>query len=212
MWNFFRLENEHLNNCGNFRAVRDISVKPFNADIKAELAIEQLMDDENGPLPKRRMVRLLLRENDREEHSLAEGDSKERGRENGTKESFNDREPSETFNQDSSSSGDGDAFTDDVTELKENRFCFPSTGSIVKEMNGLVYNVGTPVLGKKFQQRSYSLPVPTLLHRHSASSLVEVNAITHNESLNIEETEPEKTRVSLSEYNFALDDVTETAL
>ena len=28
MWNFFRLENEHLNNCGQFRAVRDISVKP----------------------------------------------------------------------------------------------------------------------------------------------------------------------------------------
>ena len=26
IWNFFRLENEHLNNCGKFRAVRDISV------------------------------------------------------------------------------------------------------------------------------------------------------------------------------------------
>ena len=24
IWNYFRLENEHLNNCGNFRAVRDI--------------------------------------------------------------------------------------------------------------------------------------------------------------------------------------------
>lgn len=29
IWNFFRLENEHLNNCGNFRAVRDISVAPM---------------------------------------------------------------------------------------------------------------------------------------------------------------------------------------
>ncbi|XP_065560578.1 solute carrier family 53 member 1-like [Artemia franciscana] len=29
IWNFFRLENEHLNNCGKFRAVRDISVKPL---------------------------------------------------------------------------------------------------------------------------------------------------------------------------------------
>ncbi|OAF68644.1 hypothetical protein A3Q56_03573 [Intoshia linei] len=28
IWNFFRLENEHLNNCGEFRAVRDISIKP----------------------------------------------------------------------------------------------------------------------------------------------------------------------------------------
>eukprot|EP00116_Pleurobrachia_bachei_P007176 sb/3467438/ len=27
VWNFFRLENEHLNNCGQFRAVRDINVR-----------------------------------------------------------------------------------------------------------------------------------------------------------------------------------------
>ena len=30
IWNFFRVENEHLNNCGQFRAVRDISVYPLN--------------------------------------------------------------------------------------------------------------------------------------------------------------------------------------
>ena len=29
IWNFFRLENEHLNNCGEFRAVRDISINPL---------------------------------------------------------------------------------------------------------------------------------------------------------------------------------------
>ena len=29
VWNFIRLENEHLNNCGQFRAVRDISLKPI---------------------------------------------------------------------------------------------------------------------------------------------------------------------------------------
>ncbi|KAI3389955.1 hypothetical protein SNEBB_008008 [Seison nebaliae] len=29
VWNFFRLENEHLNNCGMFRAVRDISIMPI---------------------------------------------------------------------------------------------------------------------------------------------------------------------------------------
>jgi hypothetical protein len=28
IWNHFRLENEHLNNCGQFRAVRDISIVP----------------------------------------------------------------------------------------------------------------------------------------------------------------------------------------
>lgn len=27
IWNYFRLENEHLNNCGQFRAVRDISIR-----------------------------------------------------------------------------------------------------------------------------------------------------------------------------------------
>lgn len=31
VWNYFRLENEHLNNCGRFRAVRDISVAPMDS-------------------------------------------------------------------------------------------------------------------------------------------------------------------------------------
>lgn len=31
MWNYFRLENEHINNCGKFRAVRDISVAPMDS-------------------------------------------------------------------------------------------------------------------------------------------------------------------------------------
>lgn len=33
VWNFFRLENEHLNNCGEFRAVRDISMAPLRYNI-----------------------------------------------------------------------------------------------------------------------------------------------------------------------------------
>ncbi|MCP9258500.1 Xenotropic and polytropic retrovirus receptor 1 [Dirofilaria immitis] len=33
IWNYFRLENEHINNCGQFRAVRDISVKPIKKEI-----------------------------------------------------------------------------------------------------------------------------------------------------------------------------------
>ena len=32
VWNFFRLENEHLNNCGQFRVVRDISIQPLNIE------------------------------------------------------------------------------------------------------------------------------------------------------------------------------------
>ncbi|GCB62995.1 hypothetical protein scyTo_0007321 [Scyliorhinus torazame] len=46
VWNFFRLENEHLNNCGEFRAVRDISVAPLNAD--DQTVLEQMMDLEDG--------------------------------------------------------------------------------------------------------------------------------------------------------------------
>ena len=46
MWNFYRLENEHLNNCGQFRAVRDISIAPINANDQALL--EQMMDNADG--------------------------------------------------------------------------------------------------------------------------------------------------------------------
>ena len=46
VWNFFRLENEHLNNCGKFRAVRDISVAPMDASDQA--AIIKMMDEEDG--------------------------------------------------------------------------------------------------------------------------------------------------------------------
>ena len=46
MWNFFRLENEHLNNCGQFRAVRDISIAPINANDQALL--ERMMDEVDG--------------------------------------------------------------------------------------------------------------------------------------------------------------------
>lgn len=46
IWNFFRLENEHLNNCGQFRAVRDISISPIQVTDLA--VIEKMMDDEDG--------------------------------------------------------------------------------------------------------------------------------------------------------------------
>ncbi|KAG9065305.1 Xenotropic and polytropic retrovirus receptor 1 [Linnemannia hyalina] len=41
MWNFFRLENEHLNNCGHFRAIKDIPL-PFHIHVA-----EDSDEDEN---------------------------------------------------------------------------------------------------------------------------------------------------------------------
>lgn len=35
MWNFFRLENEHLNNCGRFRAIKDIPL-PFHIRVTGD--------------------------------------------------------------------------------------------------------------------------------------------------------------------------------
>ncbi|ODN00179.1 Xenotropic and polytropic retrovirus receptor 1 [Orchesella cincta] len=46
VWNFFRLENEHLNNCGKFRAVRDISVAPLDAS--DQTLIIKMMDEADG--------------------------------------------------------------------------------------------------------------------------------------------------------------------
>lgn len=46
MWNFFRLENEHLNNCGKFRAVRDISVAPIDSSDQSQII--RMMDEEDG--------------------------------------------------------------------------------------------------------------------------------------------------------------------
>lgn len=51
MWNFFRLENEHLNNCGKFRAVRDISVAPMDASDQA--TILKMMDEEDAVVNRR---------------------------------------------------------------------------------------------------------------------------------------------------------------
>ncbi|CAF2051675.1 unnamed protein product [Rotaria magnacalcarata] len=47
IWNYFRLENEHLNNCGEFRAVRDISIAPIST-IVDHGTLEDMMDKENG--------------------------------------------------------------------------------------------------------------------------------------------------------------------
>ncbi|XP_065647319.1 solute carrier family 53 member 1 isoform X3 [Hydra vulgaris] len=49
VWNFFRLENEHLNNVGEFRAVRDINIKPIHKQKNASsLTLEEIIDLENS--------------------------------------------------------------------------------------------------------------------------------------------------------------------
>jgi hypothetical protein len=45
IWNYFRLENEHLTNCGEFRAVRDISIRPTPI-INDNLRVEQQTDNQ----------------------------------------------------------------------------------------------------------------------------------------------------------------------
>ncbi|XP_066152158.1 solute carrier family 53 member 1-like [Euwallacea fornicatus] len=52
VWNFFRLENEHLNNCGKFRAVRDISVAPL--DTSDQTLILRMMDEAVGVVNRRK--------------------------------------------------------------------------------------------------------------------------------------------------------------
>jgi hypothetical protein len=48
MWNYFRLENEHLYNVGKFRAVRDISIGPIRRDEDDDLRnVIHLMDGED---------------------------------------------------------------------------------------------------------------------------------------------------------------------
>lgn len=59
IWNYFRLENEHINNCGQFRAVRDISVKPIK---KGDLeSLISKMDEENGVSHRGQDVRIRVK-------------------------------------------------------------------------------------------------------------------------------------------------------
>ncbi|KAG0089240.1 hypothetical protein BGZ93_000422 [Podila epicladia] len=45
-WNFFRLENEHLNNCGQFRAIKDIPL-PFHIRVEGETDDDENDDDDD---------------------------------------------------------------------------------------------------------------------------------------------------------------------
>ncbi|XP_067002600.1 solute carrier family 53 member 1 [Anabrus simplex] len=72
VWNFFRLENEHLNNCGKFRAVRDISVAPMDSSDQTQIL--RMMDDEDGVVNRRKKKGGSSKK--KEEHRLVlEGES-----------------------------------------------------------------------------------------------------------------------------------------
>lgn len=60
VWNFYRLENEHLNNCGEFRAVRDISISGQNIDMSALNRILSIMDEPDGLTSFRTRVKAQL--------------------------------------------------------------------------------------------------------------------------------------------------------
>jgi len=60
IWNFYRLENEHLNNCGEFRAVRDISISGQNIDLSALNRILRIMDEPDGLSSFRSKVKAQL--------------------------------------------------------------------------------------------------------------------------------------------------------
>ncbi|XP_015789345.1 xenotropic and polytropic retrovirus receptor 1 [Tetranychus urticae] len=68
IWNFFRLENEHLNNCGEFRAVRDISIAPIDAGDQAKLI--KIMDDPDGVTNRKNKPRKSIKINQHYKNSL----------------------------------------------------------------------------------------------------------------------------------------------
>ncbi|PSN51931.1 Xenotropic and polytropic retrovirus receptor 1 [Blattella germanica] len=72
VWNFFRLENEHLNNCGKFRAVRDISVAPMDSSDQTQIL--RMMDEEDGVVNRRKKKPVAAKK--KEDHRLLlEGES-----------------------------------------------------------------------------------------------------------------------------------------
>ena len=64
MWNFFRLENEHLNNCGEFRAVRDISIAPIENSRNDNNIIDKMKTNSNLKYRKPKKAKFLLNRKD----------------------------------------------------------------------------------------------------------------------------------------------------
>ena len=61
VWNFFRLENEHLNNCGEFRAVRNIAGVSVGkrADVNLRPLLPADLDQEDGQAPTTKKDRYM---------------------------------------------------------------------------------------------------------------------------------------------------------
>lgn len=72
VWNFFRLENEHLNNCGKFRAVRDISVAPI--DQSDQTQIIRMMDEDDGVVNRRKRKSTIKKREDKRPLLASEND------------------------------------------------------------------------------------------------------------------------------------------
>jgi len=64
IWNFFRLENEHCNNCGKFRAVRDISVAPIDASDQQQIIAMMDNPDPTSLFRKKKVVKPGVAEQD----------------------------------------------------------------------------------------------------------------------------------------------------
>ena len=52
MWNFFRVENEHVTNVGQFRAVRDLSLYPVDLSGQADQEDNEDFLDRRGSLDR----------------------------------------------------------------------------------------------------------------------------------------------------------------
>lgn len=71
------MENEHINNCGKFRAVRDISVAPIDSSDQSQMI--RLMDEEDGVIHRRKKKQSKKAKDDKQkllsEESLEEADN-----------------------------------------------------------------------------------------------------------------------------------------
>ena len=176
------------------------------------------MDDEHGPLPKRRMVNLLLCENNKVEHSsnICDGDD---GKDNdGLLQDFNNRDECKVSHNDSNSPGDNDTVIHNATLFK--RVFSRSTCSVVEETNGLVFNVAV----KATIQHSDDCQGATkaIRNQNEGSSLSDANVLIHNLGNNVPRSEAslddngcvtkDENFPPLSDEVSILDDVTETAL
>lgn len=59
IWNYFRLENEHVNNCGQFRAIRDIHIAPISRRTDWD-DMEHKVDDDDGVTHRGSQFQTLL--------------------------------------------------------------------------------------------------------------------------------------------------------